>query len=246
MIRLEGVPEFVEAPFVLPTDSDPHERHGNIDLYLPEGEGPWPAAVFITGGPIPAELEWNRPRDWPMYRGYGGLLSANGLVAAPVQLPLHSYDDFPRAADALAAAVDVVRADPRVDGDRMCLWFFCGGSPLISDWLRNPPQWVRCIGATYPVLGSRPGKELPPRFLPAEALSVRTARPPIVLTRVGLEDPVVASTVAEFVTAAEKYDVALEIIDVPNGRHGFDFLDYTEESREAVYKALEMIRNALK
>lgn len=245
MIVLDGVPPWVEAPFVLPTDSDPHERHGNIDLFLPEGPGPFPGVVFVTGGPLPADLWWNRPRDWPVYRGYGGLLSSRGLVAALVQLPLHTYEDYPAAATALAEAVEFVRADPRVDADRMGIWFFCGGGPLISDWLRTPPEWLRCLAASYPLVGSRPGKELVSRFQPIQALTVEAKRPPIVLTRAGLEEELLADLLAEFVATAGKHGVALDVIDVPNGHHGFDFLDYSEESRNAVHQALDLVLKAL-
>jgi acetyl esterase/lipase len=243
---MSEVPAFVTAPFVLEVESVSAERHGNLDLYVPEAAEPCPAVVFVCGGPIPAELDWNRPRDWPVYRGYGALLAARGVAAAPVQLPLHSYEDFPKAADALAQAVDTVRADPRIDGERIAIWFFCGGGPLISDWLRDTPEWMRCLAATYPVFGSRPGKELTARFLPAEALAEARALPPLLLTRAGLEDPLVAETEARFVAAAEQFGVPLELIEVPNGRHGFDFMDYTEESRQAVLRALNWVLAAVK
>ncbi|MEU9247354.1 dienelactone hydrolase family protein [Streptomyces sp. NPDC048385] len=243
---MNDIPPWVDAPFVLSVEPVTPERIGHLDLYLPQESEPTPAIVIVCGGPIPAELEWNRPRDWPVYRGYGSLLASLGVAAAPVQLPLHEYADFPRAADALAQAVGILRADPRIDGDRIGIWFFCGGGPLISDWLRDTPEWLRCLGVTYPVLGSRPGKELLPRFEPALALAEAGELPPIVLTTVGLEDPLIFQTETHFAGVAEELGKQVELIHVPNGTHGFDFADHTEESRQAVRQAVNSVVAAMK
>lgn len=81
---MSETPDFVDAPFILPVEPVAPERNGIIDLYLPEdATGPVPAVIFVCGGPLPAELPWNRPRDWPVYRGYGSLLAAHGTAAAP-------------------------------------------------------------------------------------------------------------------------------------------------------------------
>ena len=57
---------------------------------------------------------------------------------------------------------------------------------------------------------------------------------PIVLTRVGHEYPDFARTQDAFVDAARANGVALQVVEVPGGQHGFDSLDHTEESRVAV------------
>jgi hypothetical protein len=47
------------------------------------------------------------------------------------------------------------------------------------------------------------------------------------------------------VTAARTCPARVEIIDVPNGQHGFDLLDHTDESRTAVERALDLVFTAL-
>lgn len=59
-------------PFVLPIKPIAPERHGHVDLYLPQAAQGSPAIVFIHGGPIPASLRPS-PRGWPVYQGYGSL-----------------------------------------------------------------------------------------------------------------------------------------------------------------------------
>jgi len=71
----------------------------------------------------------------------------------------------------VAEAIDFVRADPRVDADRLALWFFSGGALLMADWLRQPAQWLRCVAATYPVMAPLPGWRVDERFRPADALA---------------------------------------------------------------------------
>lgn len=80
------------------------------------------------------------------------------------------------------------------------------------------------------------------RFDPIEALS-GAGDLPIVLTRVGRENPAIAETVREFVETASK--AHLEIVDVPDGRHSFDVLDNNDESRAAISRAAHLVLKAL-
>jgi acetyl esterase/lipase len=237
-----AVPDHLN-PFVLPIDVVSAERRGPVDLYLPEAPQPCPAVVFVHGGPIPPDLR-PTPRDWPVYQGYGSVAATRGVVGVTVDHRLHGPADYPLAAADVAAAVEMVRADPRVDADRVAIWFFSGGGLLLADWLRTPPRWLRCVAATYPVLAPLARWVVDPRFRPAEAVISAEALP-IVLTRVGREHPEVAATVEAFVEAARARGAALEIVDVPDGRHGFDTLDHTDESRLAVERALDAVLAAV-
>jgi acetyl esterase/lipase len=225
-------------PFVLPVEDRPAERHGAVDLYLPDGPaGPYPAVVFVHGGPLPANLS-PTPRDWPVYRGYGSAVAARGVVGVTVDHRLHDLTSYPLAADDVTAAVRLVRADERVDAGRVALWFFSGGGLLLADWLRTPPDWLRCAAASYPLLAPLPGWEVDPRFRPAEAVA-SAGDLPILLTRVGRENPPIAATVEAFIEGAG--NARLSVIDVPDGQHSFDMLDHTDESRQAVTRALTAV-----
>lgn len=227
-------------PFVLPVEVRAAERHGAADFYLPDKAAePLPAVVFVHGGPIAADLR-PTPRDWPVYRGYGAAIAARGAIGVTVDHRLHDVASYPLAAADVAAAVQMVRADQRVDAKRVAMWFFSGGGLLMADWLRAPPGWLRCVAATYPVLAPLPGWEVDPRFRPTQAVA-SAGDLPIVLTRAGRERPQVAVTVEAFTTAADRCGAQLEIIDVPGGQHGFDMLDHTDESRHAVRRALDAV-----
>jgi acetyl esterase/lipase len=227
------------SPFVLPAGSIAPERHGHSDLYLPEAAQRSPAIVFVHGGPIPAGLRPS-PRDWPVYQGYGSVAASRGIAGVTVDHRLHDVGDYPRAAADVVAALEAVRADPRIDPGRIALWFFSGGGLLLADWLRTPPDWLRCVAASYPLLAPLPDWNVDPRFRPAEAVGAAGA-PPIVLTRVGREHPAIADTVEAFIAAARASQARLEIIDVPHGQHAFDVLDHTDESRQAVENAFDAV-----
>ncbi len=235
-------PEYLR-PFVLsPSARDP-ERVDTVDIYGPEGKGLFPIVVVVHGAPLPPGLV-AEPRDWPLYRGYGALLADQGMltVVAGYQLPITPGPeglvlDYASAAAQIAAAVTTVRADPRADADRVVLWFFSGGAMLSAAWLRDAPAWLRGIALTYPVVTPLPGMVAAPGF-DAPAAAVGTGAPPLLVTRVGREHPGFAAGVAEFLEAASD----VEVIDVPEGQHSFDIADHTDESRAAVRRAVEWVR----
>ncbi|NQE88472.1 alpha/beta hydrolase [Nocardia terpenica] len=231
-------------PFVLSVDSVARERHGRVDLYVQEGDGRYPAVVFVHGGPVPADLV-PTPRDWPLFVGYGNAVAARGAVGVTVDHRLHDFGDFATAAEDVVAAVELARKDARVDPRRIALWFFSGAGFLVADWLREAPEWVRCVGLNYPAVAAFPGVEIDARFRPVEAVGTGR-RVPIVLTRVGREREMIAEGVAAFVGAAGERGADLRIIDVPEGQHGFDQLDHTEQSREAVERALRAVLDELR
>ncbi|MFI6982258.1 alpha/beta fold hydrolase [Embleya sp. NPDC050154] len=231
-------------PFLLDVPPCPRERIGAVDLHLPADDSPRPAVVFLHGGPVPADAR-PTPRDWPGLVGHARLAASLGAVGVTVDHRLHGLEDFERAAADVVAAVERVRAHPRVDGERVALWFFSGGGLLTTDWLAAPPEWLRCLAASYPVLAPLPNWGLgDSRFRPADAVGA-AGRLPIVLTRVELEHEAIAATVARFLSAAEAAGADIEVIDVPLGHHGFDTIDHTEEARAAMQGAMRSVLHHL-
>ncbi|MFF7966494.1 alpha/beta fold hydrolase [Streptomyces sp. NPDC007903] len=231
-------------PFVLEVPDRPRERMEHVDLYLPDDQEARPAVVFVHGGPLPAGIR-PTPRDWPTFTGYAALAAQLGAVGVTLDHRLHAPGDLARAAEDVSAAIDLVRAHPKVDADRVALWFFSGGGPLAAPWLSAPPPWLRCLAASYPLLEPLPGHGTDgDRFRPTAA--VRGAgRLPVVLTRVGLEDPVLDATVERFLDAAGECGAEVEVVAAPHCRHGFETLDHTAEARAAVREAMGRVLGRL-
>lgn len=232
-------------PFVVSVADAPRERDGTIDVYRPVagGDGPSPVVVFVHGGPLPPDLQ-AAPRDWPIYVGYGSLAAESGALGVTVDHRLHSLSDYATAAADVVAAVQRARSLPGADPQRVALWFFSGGGLLAADWLRQPPAWLRCVAASYPVLAPLPGWNVDQRFEPVRALAT-AGRLPVLLTRAGRESAEFAATVDAFTEAAASCGTDLEVIDVPDGQHGFDMLDHTDNSRDAVTRAMSWVMAAV-
>jgi dienelactone hydrolase len=215
-----------ELEFVVDTPAaGPARRHDDFDVYLPEGAGPFPAVVIVPG-PSPAVYPV-RPRDWPLFTGYGRLLASRGVVAAVVDMPYHSPREWSPASEALPGIVESVRGLDEVDADRIAAWAFSGGGLLVGKWFADSPPWLRCLALTYPLVGPSADQLAPGR--------------PLVLTQVGLESPELQATVDHFLSRAAETGTAVHVIDVPNGHHGFDVADHTEESRHAVRTAVDLV-----
>ncbi|MCG5447856.1 MULTISPECIES: dienelactone hydrolase family protein [Micromonospora] len=231
-----------QRPFVLSSPTAPVERHDNVDLHLPTRTGPSPAVVVVHGAPLPPDAP--DPRDWLLYRGYGALLAASGVVTALVSYQVSDLSALPAAADDIAAMVEQVRADPRVDPERVVLWFFSGGGLFAADWLRVPPPWLRGIALTYPLLVPFPGWDVDARFLPVEALS-SGAGVPLVLTRAGQDIPPVLAGIDAFLPAATAEGWPMQVIEVPDGQHSFEILNHGPQSEAAVLAARDAVLKLL-
>jgi hypothetical protein len=64
---------------------------------------------------------------------------------------------------------------------------------------------------------------------------------PLLLTRVGRELPERQALVDRFLARASTTGTDVRVIDVPDGQHGFDALDHTEQSRQAVLDATDLV-----
>ncbi len=232
--------------FVVPVSVVDPEEHGNLDVYRPADDlavatdsTSRPVIVFVHGGPLPPGAAPD-PRDSPIFRGYCSLAAASGAIGVLFHHRFHSGPDAAQAADDIAAAVQNARRLPGADRERVALWFFSGAGLLTTDWLRDPPEWLRCLAMSYPVFVPPPNWGIDERFRPIEALA-RAGALPLLLTRVGRENPMFAAGVETFVAAARRDDLPLDIIDVPDGRHAFDMMDDTDASREAVIGAMTWV-----
>jgi acetyl esterase/lipase len=221
-----------------------------MNIYSPphlSGGARVPAVIFVHGGPIPAQM---RPTQWGVFVSYGELAAASALVGVTVNHRLYAPSDYERSQADVGAAIDYVRehaAELNVDAERIALWCFSGGGPLLSAILRDRPSYVRCILAFYAVLDLRHMKH-------ADADAAKVARAlelsaaahvreqgaglPMFIARAGLDQPMINRGIDTFVHEALAGNAPLDLMNHPAGRHGFDILDDDERSREIIAHAI--------
>jgi dienelactone hydrolase len=222
-----------ELPFVLDVPVTARvTRHHDFDIYLPDGENKSLPAVVFVPGPMPAEFP-APPRAWPLYAGYGQLMVSRGVIAVVPDLHFYTVGHWQEASEHLTDVVGSVRALEAVDADRVAVWAFSGGGLLVGRWLAHSPAWLRCLALTYPLLAV-------PADPAEQAGAVQPGRP-LVLTRVGRESASIQATVDAFLSSAASTATFVDIVEVPDGRHGFDMVDQTEASRRAVIEATDLV-----
>jgi dienelactone hydrolase len=200
-----------------------------MNIYSParlSGDARVPAVFFVHGGPIPEQF--TPPTQWGVFVSYGELAAASALVGVTFSHRLYAPTDYERSRADVAAAIEYVREHAtqlNVDADRIALWYFSGGGPLLSAVLRDRPAYVRCVLAFYAFLDKRDVRE-------------KGGGLPMFIARAGLDQPLINQSIDAFVQEALAGNVPLELMHHPAGRHGFDILDDDERSREIIARAV--------
>jgi acetyl esterase/lipase len=200
-----------------------------LNIYVParlSGDARVPAVFFVHGGPIPEQI--TPPTQWGVFISYGELAAASQLVGVTLNHRLYAPNDFERSQADVAAAIDYVRehaAELNVDAERIALWYFSGGGPLLSAVLRDRPAYVRCVLAFY-------------AFLDMRQVRAKGGGLPMFIARAGLDQPMINQSIDAFVQEALAGNAPLDLMNHPAGRHGFDILDDDERSREIIARAV--------
>ncbi len=228
-----------------------------MDVYRPPEAAPGsrrPAVLLVHGGPIPKL----GAKNMAVFTSYGRLLAASGFVGVAFDHRFLAPERLLDAAGDVAAAAAHVRehADALgVDPDRLAIWVFSGGGPFLSLALKGAPPRVRAALAFYAALDLR---EKPPGaseaitddirrdFSPAHHVRAEGGRTaPLFVARAGLDHPFLNATIDRFVAEALAANAEIDVMNHPNGRHGFDFLDDDARSREIIARAIEFLRTRL-
>jgi acetyl esterase/lipase len=229
-----------------------------MDVYVPPPHttaGLRPVVFFVHGGPIAPDM---KPKDWGVFRSYGALAAVSGFVAVTFNHRLFAAEDYGRAWEDVTAAVEFVRGAStrfQADPDRTALWVFSGGGPFLGPALRQPPSHLAALVSYYGLLdprGSRDAKgtpmaeDLARRFSPVEALESGSGPfPPVLIARAGKDDPSINTSVEAFARAAWAKGVVLDVLNHPDGQHGFDVLNDEDRSREVIRRTLDFLRARL-
>ena len=190
--------------------------------------------LLVHGGPIPSALEAT-PADWGLFQSLARILAASGIAAVMFNHRLFSLESFPTAMN------DIEDLLAHLGAERICLWVFSGGGPLLGRFLRSTPTSVRCVVAYYAALHASRSE-----FSAADAIEGNAGWvPPILVARAGLDMPQLNETIDRFVAVALKKNATIDVMNHPTGQHGFDHRDDHERTREILARTVEFVRTHL-
>jgi len=240
-----------------------YERAGTkelkMDVYRPaKSRTKLPAILFVHGGFLPADL-LTEPTDWTIFADYGRLVAASGFVGVVFNHRLYdSWASVETSTSDLADAIAYMRSNADVlgvDKDRIALWAFSGGGPLLSLAIRDPQPYIRCIVSYYALLdltasatesrGGSSEQELL-EYSPLQQLQTST-KPlaPMFIARMGQDHPNITASVDHFLPVALAKNMTLTVSNDPEGHHGFDIEDNTDASRAVIGQTMEFVKEHL-
>lgn len=234
------------------------------DIYIPNILSPSevrPAIVFVSGDTPPEYML--TVKEWGIYTGWGRLVAAAGFVGITFQHRVMHELQVTHLDEVVADVADVIAfvrrqaADFQIDPDRLCLWCgSAGATPGLHVGLRDGQPFIRCLISYYGLfdlaLYARARQlDVPPadvlqRFAPVTAFSQRkNALPPLLIARMGQDIPGLNEAVDQFIMVAEQVGASVEVLHYPEGHHGFDIEDDTDQSRTIIQQTLAFMHRYL-
>ncbi len=225
-----------------------------MDIYTPSSaseKADFPIVVLVHGA---AGAQY-KPKDWGLFRSWGRLIAAAGMVAAvfthrlgyPKPLLAEAALDVTNAIDYICDRAGSFNADP----GRIALVAWSGGGPLLSIAMRQQPSLVRCLLAFYAYLDIQRSPthiehetaELLKMYSPISYLDGNASSMPLFVARAGQDEiPGINDSIDSFCAAAVAANVPLTFMNHPAGEHGFDNQNDDDRSREIIRAALEFLQ----
>ena len=225
-----------------------------FDLYRPADAGePLPVVIMIHGnGP-----QWmlDEAKDWGNFTGFGRAIAGRGHAAIAFNHRGSSdLSGLPEEASDVEAMVAYVRAhavELGVDPERICLFSFSGGGAYVGWALRDRPAYLRGLVAYYSVLDLESVEGMRSDSVSAEDWRAYSASshlqpggapaPRMLVARAGQDREDINRSIDVFVERARAAQLPIELLEHPEGRHGFDVLDEHPRTREIIARTLEFI-----
>ena len=235
-----------------------------LDVYDPAGFRPGeeggerlPAVVLVHGEWPPHIIRHSK--DLGVYVTWGQLLAASGVAA--INFNHRATERMTRVADAasdVANLIGYVRFNAEelgIDENRLGVWAFSAGVPL-GMWaaMRGLPEHVRAIVAYYGAMDLDPLSDVL-EGVPEETVREFSALtylreygdrlPPTLIAKAGRDNPLLNESIDRYVEEARRLGARVELLEHPEGRHGFDTLNDDDRSREIIRRTLDFVRENL-
>lgn len=192
-----------------------------LDLYLPpDAKGSLPVVVFVNGVGQPALKEWGQYTSWPR------LVATRGIAAI-------SYETTGNDAATLTQTEELLKylrehaGELKIDPSRIAIWA-CSANVRTGTALLAAHDF-RAAAFYYGIMTTAPAR----------------ANVPVLVTRAGLDVLTINESIDRWVAQAVALDAPVTLVTYPQGRHGFELIDDTAESRLIVRQTLDFLESHL-
>jgi dienelactone hydrolase len=225
-----------------------YKRVGNkdlkLDVYIPDvAKRRTVPVVILAHGLVPPDLA---PflKDTTAFTGEARWLAAQGLIVVMPELGSPARGPLPdqwfagvrELATNFEDAIAFVRREAatyRIDPEKVCVMAFSGGGLWgLVPALRDPPPYLKCAVAYYPMLTTQPAQ--PRELVPLELLRASRKLVPMLVVRAGRDMPELNTHLDAFVREAQRRNAPLTLLELPEAHHAFEYTDDVESTRDAM------------
>lgn len=253
MVTLPGMDDLkISRDVDYALSSDPFVR---MDIYAPKkAKGPRPAVLFIHGG-VGTK---GQAKDWGIYQSWGRLAAASGLIGVTFTHRLgYPETKITEGSADVGMAIAYVRNNAAaygIDADKICLAAFSAAGPLLSPYMSEAPEYIRCLVSVYTFLDIRQTKEHQAAetattrndYSPILKLAGTGRKTPLLVVRAGKDAiPTLLDSIDRFSAEALKHDYPMTLINLPGAPHGFDNKAWSPRGEEAILGTLSFFKTHL-
>jgi acetyl esterase/lipase len=207
-----------------------------LDIYSPaetKAGTMLPAIFFVSGA--------SETKHWNVYKDYGELTAANGMIAVNFNKRFPQGEaGYAAGLEDTLAAIAFVRENASkygIDKDRIAVWTFSAGGALTVAGLQENQPYVKAVVSYYGVIGMTSRRQV-------TALGEKL--PPMLIVRAGRDSQFINNSIDLFVHEAINKNTDLTFWNYPTGQHAFEIRDDTGQTREILRKTFEFLAEKLK
>ena len=218
------------------------------DLYIPADTKPShkrSLVIALSGA--------DKAKHWGFYKELGQVIAASGMIGV---IPDKRYGrgQTVKGSQDIRALIAFLRENAgkyNGDGSRICLWAFSAGGMLLNVGMRGELPQVKCLVDFYGILDIGRFPDAPKEAAESDYNPIVRMRrdpdklPPMLIARAGKDRAPLNEGIDRFLAEALTKNLAIEVVNYPEGQHGFDLFDDNNRSRQIVKRALEFMRENL-
>ena len=235
-----------------------------MDVYSPPGlkkNKKLPVVILVHGGTRP-NLK-RQIKDWEFFTSYGRIIASSGMIA--VSFNHRNFygngmteDGVKESFDDVLAAIMYIRKNAdnyNIDPERICLWSFSASGNQLAIPIIHRMKFVKCIISYYAIMALDTGNKYMKNFKNKKNLykysfldqiKKNEYIPPILIARAGKDTKRLNDTIDQVVSKALKFNIEIELMNHPEGRHAFDIFNDNKRTVEIITRTLNFIKSKIK